>query len=307
MLDTYLLTITNPTTRRVIANLFAKIPKHLLDKQANLVRKNDIHELIKKRLKISTPSTTNNLIKYLSACFNLAMETTYGSDAKNKMQIFKIFLNPCRKIKFEGVRRTNKNPLLQADLIKYAKILSQDNTLNGARLRIHLYTGGLRPAQLCRLKKQKVDFENNLFILVEIKGKVEREYATPIPDFLKKDFEFLIENTTGDYLFSADDGFSIFSHSYLTERAKEKVEGKISNFTLKRIRSGHTTLMGDLDIPPNIKNHLQSHGNDVVVDGSYDGYAYLRQKLAALNAIYDRLNPSNHPPEHLKIVEKKSA
>lgn len=145
-----------------------------------------------------------------------------------------------------------------------------------AFLRLHLLSGGQRVLQLARLKNE--DIKKQGFSLEDPKGRGKGVRTIFVP-FLPATREALQELrcTKGEYALSVTPGKHL-SASAISAWTKDVVGDAIEGFTLKRVRSGVTTLLAKLGVPKEIRDQLQSHGLASVDNRHYNLYEYYTEK-----------------------------
>jgi integrase len=230
--------------------------------------------------------TGNKLRSFLRAAFNKAMTADTDPNVDEIFKRFRIEFNPVASIPpLAGVNRPDKRPLSLDELRCYWGSIQKLGGLRGAALRVHLFAGGPRIAQLCRLERKFI--QGNQITLFDTKGRdtTPRSYALPLPKACSADLQVLIE-TGGRYAISEDGGLNPLYFSTLSRWAAEAVGDQIQNFQLKRVRSGVQTLFTQLGVPHEVSGRIQSHGLAGVVNRHYDGYDYVSEKQSALEKLW---------------------
>lgn len=286
-----------PTTASDARGVFKHIPARIADMPAASVTRDDwldvlTHVLSKPSTKggaATMQRTANKLRSYVSAAYNKALNRKVGTPAEFK--VFGVKVNHLANI--EPYAQTNgnvdNNPLRVREMRAYWSSIKDMEGVAGAVLRIHLLTGGLRIAQLLRLRLNDYDDERSSFTLYDIKGKraMARKYMTPIPDILKSDFEFLegLNGNENGYLFSTTVGVKPVSNVTVLGWAQAAVGNTINDFTLKRIRSGCETALSEppCNVPEEVRAQLHSHSMGSVIRKNYNGSDFLEAKRNALD------------------------
>jgi hypothetical protein len=151
--------------------------------------------------------------------------------------------------------------------------------------------GGQRIAQLSRLLDQHVaDDFITIFDGKGRPGKPPRQHIIPAVKAAKKELNACANNRP--YRLSTNGGRTPIGSGNLGKWAVEAVDGKISNFQLKRVRSGVETVLASAKIPKEYRGRLQSHGISGVQAVHYDGYDYLDEKRESLEILYELLTKS---------------
>lgn len=159
-----------------------------------------------------------------------------------------------------------------------------------AFLRLHLLLGGQRVEQLLRLKNE--DVRPNAVVLEDTKGRSGNVRLILIP--LIEAAETALSDlrcTEDEYALSLNPGLPL-SATTVRRWARNVVGDSIEGFSLKRVRSGVTTLLAKLKVPKEFRDELQSHGLSSVEKRHYNLYEYFDEKKEALEAMYDFLNSS---------------
>ena len=286
--EMYLATLTNKNTVCNVRGVFKHIPTKILKLPAKSVDTEtwiDVMRLVASK----QPRTANKLRSYMMAAYNLARRAKADMSLPLEFKAFKIVSNPFTDTlpnHYEG--GVDKNPLKTSEMQEYWRYIKDLKGVEGATLRIHLLTGGLRILQLLRLKKDDVDWESNIFTLLDSKGKRKQaaRYSTPILPVLRKDFELLINQSPTEYVFSLPKMLKEIENSTLRKWAHRAIEGStIKGFNLKRIRSGVETLLAAQNISDDIRGRLQSHGVSGIQNKHYNAHDYVKEKLHALSIL----------------------
>lgn len=271
------------------------LPPEIGNKVARLTSTEDWSDLLR-IISAKAPRTANKLRTFALRAYNLAMTARASMNIASEFKDFKILANPLAIIKPNAVNEVQDIKWLsQSDLHLYFSLIKDEKSIRAAALRIHLFSGGLRPAQLLRLTKSDV-FEDH-FRLYDIKGQAgrPRPYLTPVLGWYREDIEYLLNQNCkldSDFVFSTDEGQTMLSTHTLAKWAQDIVKDKIARFQLKQVRSGIETLLASFDVSKDIRGRLQSHGISGVQDRHYDGHDYLKQKQDALRILHSAINVS---------------
>src|SRR5690606_9282730 len=150
-----------------------------------------------------------------------------------------------------------KNPLMPEMMRAYWKEINVPGK-EAAFLRLHLLLGGQRIEQLVRLKNDDVK-SYNAVIMEDTKGRADNVGLIHVP--LSTAAESALKELRcldGEFALSVSPGRHL-SASTARRWAKDVVGGSIDGFTLKRVRSGVTTLLAKLKVPRELRDELQSH------------------------------------------------
>lgn len=241
---------------------------------ADMVRQ--VSELGKKR-------TAGILRSYLAAAYNAAKKAPFHADLPSALIPFNIENNPVEPVGTIPVKAGNRH-LSVDELKKYLSTLGDD--LTDMALKLAIYSGGQRMAQLLRAKVQDYDSESKALRLMDGKGKRKdpRPHILPlgpvaagIADELMK----AAEKADSVFLFASRG--SVVHMSTPGKRVKElsdKMAGE--PFDLRDIRRTCETMLAGLGISRDIRAQLLSHGITGVQAAHYDRHGYLEEKRAAL-------------------------
>lgn len=320
LLELYLKTHLNEKTKKQVTYCFKNIPEHLLNEQANKISYKVFDSVISEVSERST-AVGDKLRAYLHAAYKQAIKPKSLAVKKADFYAFDVEFNPLARVSSNYVYNPkNTTPFNLNDLKEHYNHLKNQDTYKSACLRLHVLFAGPRIAQLTRLKKEDVfispsDENYSYIVLYDPKGskKIEnngrgKPCYLPMNKQIEKEVKTLLNNaTSGDFLFSADNGKTKIRTDTLSEWARRLQKTNpvnISNFQLKRVRSACTILMNNLGIVRDVSNQIQSHGSLDVVDKHYLFHdKNLQLKIDALNKLFFELNP---PPEHLKLVKEAS-
>ena len=295
-----ILTLKNKKTGEDVRCLFRRIPTHMLQSRPCEVTTDEWQQLLY-GIAVNSAVNADRLRSYLSAAHNLAIkavtERRIDSKATGLIELaqFNLESNPLLYI----APHEHGNPVRQigglstAEMITYWNCIKDIRGVEGATLRIHLLSGGVRPTQLTRLTAEwvKIVKDNGKFTLLETKGAGEpRYYTTPIRSYMVEDFAYLqMVNNKGDaYLFSTDGGITPVDRATPADWARKAVGDKISRFILSRIRSGVTDLMSaSCVVLDTTCDSVQSHGlKNNVVNRHYRRDEKLEPKRRASGVLY---------------------
>lgn len=234
--------------------------------------------------------SANKLRAYLRAAFSLAIQAPNNPDAPAGMTEFDLEANPAALIGLiKGANRADKNPLSLADMQAYWQALRKVPGAKGAMLRLHILSGGQRPAQLCRLLRAQVHDKH--FVLIDNKGRraQPRSHEVPITEAMRRELDVLLAaSTDGPHLFTASSGKTPIAAQALSGWAKAAAVG-IEGFELKRVRSGVESRLSEAGISQQVRAQLQSHDLGGIQARHYDGSDYEPAKREALQTLADLL------------------
>ena len=294
--DLYASTL-NKKTASDARGVFKHIPKHVAEMPAAAVTRDEWTNVLTQVInsantqtnsKKTMERTTNKLRSYMCAAYNKALNPKIGTPPA--FRDFGIKTNHLATIEPYAQANGNidNNPFKLRDLRAYWSRIEDMPGIAGAVLRIHLATGGLRLAQLLRLRANDYDDEANVFTLTDGKGRraTPRKYTTPVPQIVQKDFDYLLElnGANNGFIFSTTEGVKpIWDHT-MREWAQNEEGTSISDFNLKRIRSGCETALSEpsLGVPEEVRAQLHSHSMGSVIRKNYNSNSYIDAKRDAL-------------------------
>jgi len=233
------------------------------------------------------------LRSHLRAAFTLAAESHQaGSDAD--FRIFAIQQSPLvtlRKVK--GGNKPRERVLSAAELRAYWRRICDLAEPAGALLRLHLMTGAQRIAQLSRVRVQDYDGDRQMLTLRDPKGRREiaRKHEVPVIPAARKAM-LILARGTGDYISSTDGGASPANYYAVAHRLRPVVEAMVAArevvgpFTLGDLRRTVETRLQEIDVPTEVRAHLQSHGLGGVQTRHYAHHTYTNEKRGALGKLH---------------------
>jgi integrase len=281
--------------------------------------------------------TANKVRSYICTAYELAKRAKAGDgNVPARFKDFNITTNiaaqtyklkPEKKVDEKGkiIRPTRARPkaLTPEQFRAYWRIVEKVQGQRGKLLRLHLFTGGQREAQLVRLDPKEIEAEK--LTLWDIKGRSgeAREIVLPITPQIREALEGCA--MTGDWAFPAKVGDSHVHEDTLCKWAKKEIaaaESKkdrelLAGFSPKRIRAGVETVLDDAGFPKDDRYALQSHGaEDAKMAKFYNAAEGLNKKRKALETLYKicgvppvrvattRGNPSKVVPMRPNVARK---
>ena len=272
---------------------------------AREVTSRQIAAIIRKVRESGKERTAGILRNYLTAAYNAARRAPFDSAMSSDMIQFEIETNPAEIVPAIPVNRGDRT-LSAAEMKAYMAHLG-DNAV-GRLLKIALFAGGQRMAQLVRATVADFDAEAGTLRLFDPKGKrtTAREHLLPLgPNSIA------IVKTLTSQRHSAD--APLFNAS---ERAAGDRVSEISStmagepFNLKDIRRTCETMLAGMGITKDVRAQLLSHGISGVQAAHYDRYEYMNEKRNALNAWEKRLEEivaGKKPEDNVVPIQGKSA
>lgn len=289
---------------REAENLFAKnLPLSLLAMPASLVQELDVVTALRTVAEAGKATTARKVRAYLRAAYACAIRAKSDAAVPVAFTAYRVVTNPVDGMApIKG--RTDKNPLSLAELQRYWQELQHEEGVNGAALRLQVLSGGQRVLQLARLRES--DAVGDVLLLRDGKGKrtEAREHLVPITKPIRQELSILQaqldigkhrridagQDPGPGYLLSTDGGMTAMHGTSLSVWASGiGARAKITDFQLKRVRSGIETALAAAGISRDIRGQLQSHGLGGVQDRNYDAWEYLPQKREALDKLFGLL------------------
>jgi hypothetical protein len=270
----------------------------LYNKPATNVNKHDIVLLLNHMNRKSWVQNSVTARAYLHAAFELARTAEGNSDTPRSFLAYKIYSNPVTPVA-PPQRPKNAPPrviraLDTEGMRLYWDIINEGNTFYHHVLRLHLLTGGQRPAQLVRLKTAAI--QKDRITILDIKGStgIAREHRVPLTELARKSLAACCP--TGTYALSVRGGFKPLSRRMMSDISQKIVGDRIPGFEIKLVRSGVETILSKWRVSKEARGRLQSHGIKGVQDVHYNADDFFEQKVEAvetLEAVLTRvlLNP----------------
>lgn len=278
----------------------------LIEQAANTITTKQLLDVLRPLHKKGIGRQANKIRAYLRAAFERALNAENNPAIDQELAGYGITTNPAAAIAANThLNRAAKNPLSKDELIRYWQLIKNEPGMRGHALRLHLLSGSPRIAQLIRLKTQDVNAE--LIRLEDRKGRPggnAREHILPLTDATRKiaqELASLRSDIASPYVLSTTNGRKPICNSTMTHWAAEVVGNEINGFQLKRVRSGVETILASLGVSEEVRGHLQSHGISGLQNRHYNGYEYFKEKLDALNLLFDVLEKKQ------KSIRRKKA
>lgn len=265
---------------------------------ANEVTALQIAALIRKVREAGKERAAGILRSYLSAAFNAAKRAPFDAKLPASLIPFEIKNSPIEAIPAIATNR-GQRALSAEELKGYLTELGDD--LADQALKLALYAGGQRMAQLLRTKVSDYDATTKTLRIWDSKGKRKepREHLLPLAPVAAKIVQNLISHakereterakTRGDEpAFHNLWLFSSHGRAAMTQETPGKRAAEISKnlkgqpFNLRDIRRTVETMLAQLRTSKDIRAQLLSHGLSGVQTANYDRHDYFREKRAAL-------------------------
>lgn len=285
----------------------------IVDLPANEVSAHQIAAMIRKVAEKGKARAPGILRSYLSAAYNTARKAPFDPKLPAAFIDYNVEVNPVEPVSTIAVNR-GEHTLIESELKFYISKLG--NSITDLALKLALYSGGQRMAQLLRAKVSDYDPRTNILRLWDTKGRRTnpREHLIPLGEIGSAIVSILIgyanEQETkvaqaegrqptiaACWLFPS--GRNSLTDTKPGKRVKEickEMPGKL--FDLRDIRRTCETTLAGLGVDKDTRAQLLSHGLAGVQSAHYDRYTYITEKRAALvvwenylNEIYNQAHP----------------
>lgn len=274
-------------------------------KPANQVTPHQIAAMVRKVREAGKERAAGILRSYLSAAFNAAKRAPFDSAMPADLIPFAIEHNPVDPIPAIASNRGQRT--LSAEEVK-AYLAALGDSLADTALKLALYAGGQRMAQLLRAKVSDYTHETQTLRLWDGKGKRRepREHLLPLAPVAAGIVENLITRAkereadrakeegrepafSGLWLFSTHGRVAMTFETPGIRAAEISATMKGEPFNLRDIRRTVETKLAALGISKDTRAQLLSHGLSGVQSAHYDRHTYADEKRAALTAWEARL------------------
>lgn len=248
--------------------------------------------------------TAGILRSYLSAAFNAARKAPFDAKLPSSLIAFEVESNPVEPVSTIAVKRGERS--LNADEMKrYMEFIG--DSLADIALKLALFSGGQRMAQLLRVKVSDYDEHTQTLRLWDSKGKrtAPREHLLPLAPKAAALVEGLIARAGK---LNTPLLFSSFGSTQLAETTPGKRVAEIAKvmngepFDLRDIRRTCETMLAGIGISRDTRAQLLSHGLSGVQAAHYDRHDYANEKRAALIAWEQRLDDISKGVTAAKVV-----
>jgi len=293
LLDTYTDHLDAKGKSKTAAGVRSVVKVHLTEadldlseKPARQVTPHDIAGLIRRITEKGKGRTAGIFRSSLAAAYSCGRRAPFDGTLPGAFISFNIETNPVDPIPTIPVLARNRT-LNRTELKSYIESLG-DDTVDLA-LRLALYSGGQRMAQLLRAEVTDWTSETRTLRLMDTKGKrtEPREHLLPLAPVAASIVDELVkraENVKTTFLFPSNT-LKTSIHNSIPGPRVTKIADTIGGggpFDLRDIRRTCETMLAGLGISRDIRAQLLSHGISGVQAVHYDRYAYTKEKRAAL-------------------------
>ncbi|HVO23474.1 MAG TPA: integrase [Candidatus Margulisiibacteriota bacterium] len=278
-------------------HVLAPWPK-LASMPAAQVTPDHVLDMLRRLVEAGKGRTANKLRAYLRAAYQCAIDVRSSASIPVAFKAFAVVFNPAAQTRRDSAfDRADKRPLVLEELRAYWRAIKGLEGRRGTFLRLHLLTGGQRVEQLLRLRWSDVGHDS--IAIIDGKGRPGhggRRHTLPLLRPIVADLAAL--ERKGDHVMSTTAGVRPVSATTLAGWAREAAGG-ITEFQLKRIRSGVETLLAANGISRDIRGQLQSHGLTGVQARHYDAHDYMAEKRNALEVLFTLLEREPETKGHI--------
>lgn len=251
---------------------------------ASDVTSQQIADIVRKVFDSGKTRSAGILRSYLTTAYNMARRAPFDPTLSGSLSAFNIITNPSEILPSIPVNRGERT--LNADELKaYIKALGDD--MSSLVLKVALYSGGQRIAQLARAKVLDYDRDQSILRLWDKKGKrtAAREHLLPLGPVAAEIVTTLVNARS-------EETARIFTVAgqAVGMRAAEAAETMGTTFTLRDIRRTCETMLASLKVSKDVRAQLLSHGISGVQAAHYDRYDYIDEKRQALRLWEQRLS-----------------
>ena len=276
-----------------------EVDQKLADTPAARVTSIEVAGLIRKVKEKGYDRTAGILRSTLAAAYNCARRSPFDTSLPSEFIPFGISTNPVDPI--PAIPVTPGKRVLTKDEFKTLLMALGDTPLDLA-LKLSLFSGGQRIAQLLRAEVTHWDTQNKTLLLYDNKGRRRkpREHLVPLQGTAAGIIESIMEARPSKWIFSNDGGKTPIHEANAGKRISQIVaDSEIPDFDYKDIRRTCETMLASLGVSKDDRAQLLSHGISGVQAVHYDRYDYLNEKRAAL------VKWEHHLKEIVSGIERK--
>ncbi len=273
------------SARSVVNVHILKTDPALAAKPANSVTSHDVAALIRQVGEKGKSRTSGILRSTISAAYNCGRRAPFDTQVPSIFIKFNITNNPVDVIPTISVNSGNR-VLSRDELKKYITALGDGMT--DMALKLGLYSGGQRMAELLRAKITDWDEDTKTLRLLDPKGKrrTPREHLLPLAPVASSIVAKLVEQAKekgSALLFPSRTNQTPIDVSVPGPRVTE-IAASIGGeqFDLRDIRRTCETSLAALGVSRDIRAQLLSHGISGVQAQHYDRHDYIKEKHSTL-------------------------
>ena len=252
-------------------------------KPAREVTALEIATIIRKVTEKGKERTAGALRSYLSAAFNAAAKAPFDPRLPSALIPFAVEANPVAPVAAIKTKARDRT-LTPKELEAYLKALGDG--LDDQALRLSLYAGGQRIAQLLRARVSDWNPESRILRLFDPKGRrtEPREHLLPVGPKAAAMVNTLMKRAEGretEWLFHQR-GRRMDPGTPGKRIATIITETGADHFTVADVRRTCETLLAGMKVSRDVRAHLLSHGLSGVQHAHYDKHDYIDEKHRAL-------------------------
>lgn len=301
-------------------NILTEFPDLAAKRAADITRA-DVTAILAKLIDRGAGRTAAKVRSYVSAAFTVAAEAEGDPTAHPDLHGFEIESNPVERNqakKFAKFKRERVRNLNRSELRAFLKALDGEPGLAADVIRLTLYLGGQRIAQLARVTPAEVDLEGRTILLHDGKGArlTPRLHLLPLTDRAAEIVQKLLERAAA----LAEDGqpvkYIITSYGDVPVRSEtlsavvrdisaKMVADKTARepFELRDLRRTCETMLAGLGVSKDVRAQLLSHGLSGVQTKHYDMHEYMDEKRHALERWDARLREIMEDEAQSNVVQ----
>jgi integrase len=218
----------------------------------------------------------------LAAAYNCARRSPFDAGLPSEFISFQISTNPVEPIPAIAVNAGQR--VLTEDELKTFITALGDTPLDLV-IKVALFSGGQRMAQLLRAEAIHWDVQNRTLLLYDGKGKRRnpREHLLPLQGMAAGIIDGIMEKHPAKWIFSNNGGKTRIHEANTGKRISDIIaDKKMTDFNYRDIRRTCATMMASLGVNKDTRAQLLSHGISGVQVVHYDRHDYLNEKRAAL-------------------------
>jgi len=317
LLDTYADHLEAQYKERTAAAVRSVVKCHLTEESPELsatpakdVTAHDVAGLIRRIMEKGKGRTAGIFRSSLAAAYSCGRRAPFDAKLPSAFISFRIESNPVDPIPTIPVKARHRT-LTQEELKGYMADLGDD--LIDLALKLALFSGGQRMAQLLRAEVSDWNPDTRTLRLMDGKGKREepREHLLPVGPIAASIITELVnraETLETMLLFPSTTKKTPIHISMPGPRVAEiakKIGGE--SFDLRDIRRTAETMLAGLGISRDIRAQLLSHGISGVQAVHYDKHSYTKEKRAALMKWERYLKRIISDGEEKKVIQFETA
>lgn len=274
----------------------------LCNRKASEIKSADLRQVLARLIDEKKGRTAGKVRSYIRAAYAAAIRAENDPTAPTTLLGYGIEFNPADALPaLTHLSKPGDRTLTDEELRLYMNGIEGYSLVTRTALRVALYLGGQRTAQLLRVTPSDVELigdDDGEIRLRDAKGarKTPRLHVLPLLGTARAGVAGLLEaNARSDFLFSNTEKTHLRSET-MSEAAGEISEAMVLSersltpFKLSDIRRTCETMLARMGISRDIRAQLLSHGLGGVQQRHYDRHAYWDEKRSALMAWAEKLD-----------------